>query len=1142
MVNFIYAIIGFELCEVFIMRRNIHASAASARPKYKRWHFFNWKKLLQFLMIIFLMMALFGVAISGAIQNLASALEEFLSAEPTVAASGFQTPATTSGLLQTSRILEYNGVRLRTDSGTYTHYAIDGEGEMWVWGYNNFGQTGLGYTGNILFPTKVTRPAGVNYWLDAVGSAHHALALAHDGSLWVCGSSQYGQLGLGSDTSHSTFQKMPFPSGVTSWREIYATYHTSFARDQAGNLWMWGRNLEGQVGDGTYVNKFSPVRLAMPSGVTQWVDFSPVYLSCFAVDQLGRLWSWGNGANGAHGSGSVANRPTPQLIPFPAGVTRWDTLRHTGLSTYGIDQNGNPWVWGRNAYGELGIGSTADQLVPIRTNYPSGVTHWKALDTGVWHFAGIDQNNQLWVWGNGLDGALGLGSNGAPPGQRPEMALSAIKHSNPPGTTGWQGLFVGAGNTYVVDSNGALWVWGYNPYGQLGKGVMTPVTTSGENTDNWVPWRWAASLVPTTANNWASPNDAVTPENTAIDVTEDFVTIRFDREMSTITLGTIAITCEAGIRIEADVVSGTWSSGSHPGQPLVVIPNSVFTAPIPMLKSNSLHVGEVFGFRDALFGIEMHPHGFDQNHEIPQYPYSSWYFTTGVLPQVVDSITPRGSSVPIQTTTQLQIQFREPVDLEAGGTVTIVNTTPNTLIPNPPYALNPASYQWSDGNRTLVIVIPTYFDLNPATRYDIAVSGFKNLDGGVIDTNDPRNSGWFITEPGEGDVVISKVLQMPEGTATPNTTFIFDVIPYGVITARDSESGDILTINTSRAGELPALNAAEIEFMESLQGTTLHGVKTVFGTTTNLISNINWTASGQFVWRLKERRDTYEGDSASDTMHFDPKEFELVVIVQSLPAPSTDYHIAAIELRAIDLNTGKVEDATKLGLDELNYTNTFIRQHIPANPKNNVGFKVTQAVLGDFADSELGFKLEVTVDAPKLITDNPSEPYGDDNILYRAYVLNSSGTNVTTDENSALVTGTDSHGAYIDFEPGVMQLLTLKPGEELVFTNMHVGSTFNVVAQRVPAYTHRATLTLANVAQSELTTAENSSLNIGGPHLVGEVANAADFVAYNRFILPTRLAVATPKMLSALIALAVAAILVVLSLRHRRKIERLPLI
>ena len=1143
MVNFIYAIIGFQLCEVFIMRRNIHASATSARPKYKRWHFFSWKKLLQFLMIIFLMMALFGVAISGAIQNLASALEEFLSTEPTVTASSFQTPVATSGLLQTSNTLEYNGIRLHLSTNTYTNMAIDENGEMWTWGRNTYGEAGLGYTGEIPFPLRMTRPAGVNYWIDATGGAEHTIALAHDGSLWVCGGSQFGQLGLGNDASHSTMQKMPFPAGVTSWSEIFASYHNSFARDQAGNIWAWGRNVEGQVGNGAFTNQFSPVRLNLPSGVTRWIEFTPTYYRCLATDQLGRLWAWGYGQNGGLGIGSVANHSTPQLVPFPAGATSWSLLVHTGYSTYGIAQNGDLWVWGKNTFGELGIGNTANQLVPIRTYYPSGVTRWKQLEASIYAFYGIDQNDQLWVWGNGSYGELGLGSNGAPPGDRPAPALSAIKHSSPPDTTGWHAVFPGAAHVHAIDGNGALWVWGYNPFGQLGKGIISPYTASGENTNNWIPQRWAASLIPTTVNNWASPDNATIPSNGGIDVIDDTVVVRFDREMSTSDLGTIAITCEAGIRIEANVAAGTWSSGSHPGQSLAVIPNSVFSAPIPMLESNSLHVGEIYGFKDALFGIEMYPHGFDQNHETPQYPYSSWTFTTGVLPQIVDLILPQGSNVRIETTTQLQIQFREPVDLEAGGTVTIVNTTPNTLIPDPPYTLNPASYQWSDSNRTLVIVIPTYFDLNPATRYDIAVSGFKNLDGGIIDTNDPRNSGWFITEPGEGDLVISKALQMPEGTLTPNTTFVFDVIPYGIITARNEDTGAITTINTTRAGELPALNTAEIEFVETLTGTTSGGVKTILGTTTNLLRNVDWKASGQFVWRLKERTDTYAGDPASDTMHFDPQEFELVVIVQSLPTPAVGYHVAAIELRAVDRLTGSVTDATKLELSDLHYTNTLIRRHIPENPQSNTGLRISQEVLGDFADSELPFKHEVTIDAPRLITDNPGEPFGDSGILYRAYVLDSSGTVVTGVENSALVTGTDSYGAYIDFEPSTMQLVSLKPGEELVFVNAHVGSRFNVVAHGVPPYTHRATLTLANAqVLGELTAAEAASLNIGGPHLLGEQTNAADFVAYHRFILPTRLAVTTPKMLSALIALAVAAILVVLSLRHRRKIERLPLI
>jgi len=1118
------------------MRENIHTSANSAAKNYKLFRFFSWKKIFQLFMIIVLMMALFGVAISGAIQNLASAIEDYFSPSSLVAPSATsESIAPMEGFFQDHSVT-LNGAKIISAPDALQVLALDDSGELWTWGEGLHGYLGLGTEVSQAFPTKVPMPNDVSYWKIAACSRYHTMALDQDDTLWVWGLNSSGELGLGDFTSRNTPQKVSFPTGVSAWTEIYAGFSHSLAKDQSGQLWAWGNNTSGQLGLGSAGNKNSPERIQMPTGVTQWTAINPVAQRNFAFDQAGRLWAWGAGAHGQLGNGVTTDQNLPQQISLPVGVTAWTTLVHSRYSTFAFDQSGNPWVWGLNNQGQLGLGNTVTQTIPLKISYPSEVVSWKAMTTSRESFYAIDQSGQLWAWGQGTSGQLGLGATGGP-GNNPISQLTPQQVPNPAGVSAWSDIIGGVHFLYAIDVSGQLWACGYNDHGQLAKGIRSPASGSqGVNTDNWVLQRVAPSLIPSTINDWASPDDATIPSNGAIDVLDDMITIRFDREMNTKAPGTITVIDPGGTRIEAQVGAGTWSSSSHPGQPDMTIPNSVFTAPIAILDSNTLHKAEVSGFRDVLFNMEMYPHGFDSNHPAPQYPYSEWSFTTGVLPQLVEYIMPQGSNVIIEDTTQIQIQFRHPVNIFAGGTVTLVNTTPNSLLPEPPVTLNPASFEWANGNTTLVIAIPQVFDLENATRYDIAVSNFQTMEGGLIDTDDPRNSGWFITEPGEGDLVIRKTLQMPEGTNTPDTTFIFDVVPFGVITARDDEAGT-RNIDTSRVGELPVLNAAEIPFSEVQAGTTSSGVKTVLGTTTNLLARVDWKASGQFVWRLKERSDTYNGDPASDTMYFDGKEFELTVIVQALPQPAVGYHVASIELRELDGSGEPLSE--KLDLSNLAFTNTLIRKHNPTDPLLNNGLTVSKTVMGDFADSNLYFDFDVIVSAPQLAVDFESAP-----IVYKAYIVDKdTGTVVTDTENSALVTGTDSYGAYIEFEPDSMQQVRLKTGEVLVFVDTHVGSKFTVMEYGVRTYTHRATLTLAGqLLPGELSAAEGANLNIAGPHLLGEQSNAADFTTYHRFVLPTRLAVEAPRMMGMLTAVIVVMILAILSLRHRRKIERLPLV
>jgi len=1130
------------------MKKISHTYPNSTLSAYGWRRFFNFRKAFQLSFIVLLLMALFGVAISGAVQNLASAIEEFLSSETTIATSSFETPSITAGdLTEGDGIIRETAIwvgtkRLIKTMDSALVVLLDEEGQLWGWGANESGSLGIGSYADQSIPIRIPNPVGVDYWLTACLGNTFTLAIAQDGSLWTTGLNSQGQLGLGDNLNRNTFQKVPLPPTVTSWTEVYGGFTFAIARDQSGELWAWGQNTMGQLGIGTMVSTNTPQRVLKPQGVTRWVEVAPRGDRTLGVCQNGFLWAWGAGANGALGLGTNVNHHTPQQIPFPDGVTSWSMSVHSRNASFAFDQNGEPWVWGYNSLGSLGLGHTISYNSPQKSQYPPGVNYWIAKASTRESFIALDQAGNMWTWGEGSEQSLGHGATGGP-GNRPLHESTPRMVENPDGVDSWQNVSGTAANYYAIDNHGRLWTWGRGTRGESAKGIISTSTNyQGEGTDNYRPWRLAPSLIPQSQSIWTPPVDATTPSHGAIDVKDDTVTIRFDREMNTEELGTIAVICAGNERIEANVSTGVWSSGTHLGAPGATIQNSVFTVTIPLVSSNSLHTVEVTGFKDVLFNAEMYPVGFDMSHDTPQYPYTPWSFTTSVLPQLVEAILPRGSNVAIELTTQLEIHFREPVDVAAGGKVVISNTTPNTPLAGIPYEMNELSYQWFENNTILVIVIPTYFELDYATRYDIAVSGFKNMDGGQIDVNDIRNKGWFITEPIEGDLVIRKTLQMPEGVTTPNTTFKFDVVPYGVIQTRDQDNHTIEYVNTSRAGELPTLNAAEIEFMDVLEGNTFQGVKSIQGTTVNLLNGIEWKASGQFVWKIKERSDTYEQalPGYQDMMHFDGREFELVVIVMALPAPSTEFHVAAIELR----NPGAYTAGDKLELEELHYTNTLIRKHVPNDPLVNTGYKVTQQMEGDFGDPGLYFRHQVWVSAPQLITEaTATASYYDANVKYRAYVVDTSTNTVVPNPVTTAFMVPGDYVGLMEFTAGKMDTVDLKAGQELVFVDMHVGARFNVVNQARAPYTHRATLHLAGQdVVGVLSAPENASLDIGGPHLVGEVENRADFIAYHRFILPTRLAAYAPRGIGYMVLVGVMMVLVVVSVRHRRRIERMPVL
>ena len=130
------------------------------------------------------------------------------------------------------------------------------DGTAWACGGNNFGQLGNGTTTNTSTPIQVS---SLNNITAVAGGGGHSLFLKNDGSVWACGRNNYGQLGDGTTTN----QSLPFQiSTITTSCVAIATglYHSLFLKND-GTAWACGRNSSGELGDGTIVNKSTPVQV-----------------------------------------------------------------------------------------------------------------------------------------------------------------------------------------------------------------------------------------------------------------------------------------------------------------------------------------------------------------------------------------------------------------------------------------------------------------------------------------------------------------------------------------------------------------------------------------------------------------------------------------------------------------------------------------------------------------------------------------------------------------------------------------------------------------------------------------------------------------------------------------------------------------
>lgn len=234
--------------------------------------------------------------------------------------------------------------------------ALKSDGTVWVWGNNAHGQLGDGTTLNGRVPLQVANMHSVT----AVAAGNgHTVALASDGIVWAWGSNAYGQLGIGT-TTDSPF---PVPAELPSVIAIAAGNGFTVAlRNELTTLtvWAWGKNNNGQLGNGTTTDSGLPVMITSLSNV---VAIAAGNDHSAALTSAGQVWTWGNNGNGQLGNGTTTSSVVPTPVSSLSGII---VIAAGNAGTAALRLDNTIWSWGSNLYGQLGDGTTTDRLVPVK--------------------------------------------------------------------------------------------------------------------------------------------------------------------------------------------------------------------------------------------------------------------------------------------------------------------------------------------------------------------------------------------------------------------------------------------------------------------------------------------------------------------------------------------------------------------------------------------------------------------------------------------------------------------------------------------------------------------------------------------------------------------------------------------------------
>ena len=357
-----------------------------------------------------------------------------------------------------------------------------------IWGRNSSGQMGQGNTTVLSSPVQI----GDHVWnyiqsSDYGESTVHMGGIKTDGTLWMWGQNNKGQLGVGDTTDRCS----PVQVGsLTDWRQLgfdgnegFSTY----AIKSDGTIWCWGyggaANSEGSLGLGAQTTSYSsPVQIG---SLTDWGDgeFSIENNQRLGagVGQMnviksdGTMWGWGQNDKGQLSDGSKTARNSP--VQAVGGGTAWNIFVTSDEGVCAIDTDGKLWSWGRNGDGQLGLGDTTNYSSPQQIG---SAADWVLISGTRSARAAINSSGELYTWAANNDGKLGLGDE-----------TSRCVPTQVGSLTDWKYVNISTAGMTAVKTDGTGWAWGNGretPFDSI-TNYSSPVQI-GSRTD----YTWASKL------------------------------------------------------------------------------------------------------------------------------------------------------------------------------------------------------------------------------------------------------------------------------------------------------------------------------------------------------------------------------------------------------------------------------------------------------------------------------------------------------------------------------------------------------------------------------------------------------------------------------------------------------------------------
>ena len=239
------------------------------------------------------------------------------------------------------------------------------DGTLWVWGQNNQGQLGMNNTTYYSSPVQIPGTTWDTRNQKIAAGYYTHFAIKTDGTLWSWGYSAQGQLGQNQSPAGGGVEKISSPTQIgsgTDWKIVGSSWYSQAAAIKTdGTLWTWGLNQQGQLGQNDKTSRSSPVQI--PG--TTWgklAEGQSIYNVNAAIKTDNTLWMWGYNENGELGQNHRDERSSPVQVPG----TNWDEVACSTYCTLASKTDGTLWSWGWNNQGQLGHNSVVQVSSPVQ--------------------------------------------------------------------------------------------------------------------------------------------------------------------------------------------------------------------------------------------------------------------------------------------------------------------------------------------------------------------------------------------------------------------------------------------------------------------------------------------------------------------------------------------------------------------------------------------------------------------------------------------------------------------------------------------------------------------------------------------------------------------------------------------------------